>query len=221
MTSPAPAAQKRIVVLISGSGSNLQAIIDAVNADRINGKIEMVISNKADAYGLERARQASIPGCVIRHTDYSDRDSFDQALIAEIDSHAPDLVILAGFMRIFTPEFVNRYSDRMLNIHPSLLPKYKGLNTHQRAIDDGEARHGCTVHFVTEELDGGPLAVQATVDILPDDTADSLQQRVHTQEHNIYPLAVEWFCNDRLQLVSGQVQLDGSRLDSQGYQFTE
>lgn len=221
MTSPVPAAQKRIVVLISGSGSNLQAIIDAVNADRINGKIEMVISNKADAYGLERARQASIPGCVIRHTDYSDRDSFDQALIAEIDSHAPDLVILAGFMRIFTPEFVNRYSDRMLNIHPSLLPKYKGLNTHQRAIDDGEARHGCTVHFVTEELDGGPLAVQATVDILPDDTADSLQQRVHTQEHNIYPLAVEWFCNDRLQLVSGQVQLDGSRLDSQGYQFTE
>lgn len=221
MTSPVPAAQKRIVVLISGSGSNLQAIIDAVNADRINGKIEMVISNKADAYGLERARQASIPGCVIRHTDYSDRDSFDQALIAEIDSHAPDLVILAGFMRIFTPEFVNRYSDRMLNIHPSLLPKYKGLNTHQRAIDDGEARHGCTVHFVTEELDGGPLAVQATVDILPDDTADSLQQRVHTQEHNIYPLAVEWFCNDRLQLVSGQVQLDGSRLNSQGYQFTE
>ncbi|MBN3560675.1 phosphoribosylglycinamide formyltransferase [Aliamphritea spongicola] len=221
MTSPVPAAAKRIVVLISGSGSNLQAIIDAVNAGRINGKIEMVISNKDDAYGLERARQADIPGCVIRHTDYSDRDSFDQALIAEIDSHSPDLVILAGFMRIFTPEFVNRYSDRMLNIHPSLLPKYKGLNTHQRAIEDGEARHGCTVHFVTEELDGGPLAVQAAVDILPDDTADSLQQRVHTQEHKIYPLAVEWFCNDRLQLVSGQVQLDGSSLDSQGYQFTE
>ena len=221
MTSPAPAAAKRIVVLISGSGSNLQAIIDAVNANRINGKIEMVISNKADAYGLERASQAGIPGCIIRHTDYSDRDSFDQALIAEIDSHSPDLVILAGFMRIFTPEFVNRYSDRMLNIHPSLLPKYKGLNTHQRAIDDGEARHGCTVHFVTEELDGGPLAVQAAVDILPDDTADSLQQRVHTQEHKIYPLAVEWFCNDRLQLVSGQVQLDGASLDSQGYQFTE
>ena len=221
MTSPVPAAAKRIVVLISGSGSNLQAIIDAVNAGRINGKIEMVISNKDDAYGLERARLADVPGCVIRHTDYSDRDSFDQALIAEIDSHSPDLVILAGFMRIFTPEFVNRYSDRMLNIHPSLLPKYKGLNTHQRAIEDGEARHGCTVHFVTEELDGGPLAVQAAVDILPDDTADSLQQRVHTQEHKIYPLAVEWFCNDRLQLVSGQVQLDGSSLDSQGYQFTE
>ncbi len=221
MTSPVQAAEKRIVVLISGSGSNLQAIIDAVNAGRINGKIQAVISNKEDAYGLERARQADIPGCVIRHTDYADRDSFDQALIAEIDSYSPDLVILAGFMRIFTPEFVNRYSDRMLNIHPSLLPKYKGLNTHQRAIDDDEAKHGCTVHFVTEELDGGPLALQAAVDVLPADNADSLQQRVHLQEHKIYPLAVEWFCNDRLQLVSGQVQLDGTTLESQGYQFSE
>ncbi len=221
MTSPAPTAAKRIVVLISGSGSNLQAIIDAVNATRINGKIEMVISNKDDAYGLERARQADIPGCVIRHTDYSDRDSFDQALIAEIDSHSPDLVILAGFMRIFTPEFVNRYSDRMLNIHPSLLPKFKGLNTHQRALDVAEAQHGCTVHFVTEELDGGPLAIQAAIDIQPEDDVNTLQQRVHRQEHNIYPLAVEWFCNNRLQLISGQVQLDGIRLDSQGYQYTE
>ena len=214
-------APKNIVVLISGSGSNLQAIIDAISAGTVNGNIKMVISNKADAYGLTRSEQAGIPNCVISHTEYPDRDSFDKALIAEIDSHQPDLVVLAGFMRIFTPEFVNHYTGRMLNIHPSLLPKYKGLNTHQRALDDGEFRHGCTVHFVTEELDGGPLALQAEVDILAGDDADILQQRVHKAEHRIYPLAVQWFCQDRLQLVSGQVQLDDNILGSQGYLLTE
>lgn len=214
-------AAKRIVVLISGSGSNLQAIIDAVKAGRINGTIEMVISNKDNAYGLERAANADIPTSVIRHTDYADRDTFDQALIAEIDSHNPDLVVLAGFMRIFTPEFVHRYADRMLNIHPSLLPKFKGLDTHQRALDEGESQHGCTVHFVTEELDGGPLALQAAVDILPGDDANVLQQRVHKAEHKIYPLAVELFCADRLQLISGEVQLDGNKLGSTPYLYTE
>jgi len=214
-------AEKSIVVLISGSGSNLQAIIDAIESGQINGRISAVLSNKADAFGLERAANAGIPQIVISHKDFADREAFDGAMIEAIDQHQPDLIVLAGFMRILTPGFVRHYQGRMFNIHPSLLPKHKGLNTHQRALEAGDSQHGCTVHFVTEELDGGPLAVQAPIPVLPNDTADSLQQRVHQCEHKIYPLAVELFCNDRLAHTSGQVQLDNNTLPAEGYQFIQ
>lgn len=215
-------AEKRIVVMISGSGSNLQAIIDAIAGGHINGRIAAVLSNKADVFGLERAEKAGIPQIVIDHKGFEDRESFDAAMIEAMDAYQPDLIVMAGFMRILSAQFIQHYQGRMLNIHPSLLPKYKGLNTHQRAIEAGDKQHGCTVHFVTEELDGGPLAIQAPIDILADDTADSLQQRVHSAEHKIYPLAVEWFCADRLQhSASGQVQLDDSILPSEGYQFIQ
>ena len=195
-------AEKSIVVLISGSGSNLQAIIDAIGSGQIDGRISAVLSNKAGVFGLQRAEAAGIPRIVIDHKEFDDRESFDSAMIEAIDAHQPDLIVLAGFMRILTPGFVRHYQGRMFNIHPSLLPKYKGLNTHQRALDAGDSQHGCTVHFVTEELDGGPLAIQAPIDIQTDDTADSLQQRIHGSEHKIYPLAVEWFCAERLKHIS-------------------
>ena len=210
---------KRIVVLISGSGSNLQAIMDAIDAGQINGRIEAVLSNKADAFGLERARKANIPALILKHTEFESREAFDQAMIAKIDDYKPDLIVLAGFMRILTPEFVRHYEGRMFNIHPSLLPKYKGLHTHQRALDSCDQEHGCTVHFVTEELDGGPLAVQGKVSIDMDDDADSLQQKVHKVEHRIYPLAVEWFCANRLQWSTEGVKFDNTLLPACGYQL--
>ncbi len=210
---------KRIVVLISGSGSNLQALIDATASGRIDGRIVSVISNRPDAFGLERARNAGIAAEVLDHKTFESRQAFDAALQALIDSHEPDLVVLAGFMRILTPEFVSHYLGRMFNIHPSLLPKYRGLNTHQRALEAGDAEHGCTVHFVTPELDGGPLIVQAPVPVQADDDAARLQQRVHGREHEIYPLAVEWFCADRLRLVADGVELDGQLLPASGYRL--
>lgn len=214
-------SDKRIVVLISGSGSNLQAIIDQIDSGRISGRIAAVISNKADAYGLTRAANAGIATAVLNHRDYEDRAAFDSALQEAIDAQAPDLVVLAGFMRILTPEFVRHYAGRLFNIHPSLLPKYKGLHTHQRALEAGDEEHGCTVHFVTEELDGGPLVVQAATPVQNGDDADSLQQRVHQLEHRIYPLAVEWFCSERLRLTNGQVLLDGAPLPSSGYRYRD
>ena len=214
-------SEKRIVVLISGSGSNLQAIIDRVEAGGIPGRIAAVISNRADAYGLTRASQAGIDTQVLDHKTFADRLAFDRALQETIDSYSPDLVVLSGFMRILTPEFVRHYAGRLFNIHPSLLPKYKGLHTHQRALEAGDAEHGCTVHFVTEELDGGPLIVQAPIPIRPEDSADSLQQRVHHMEHRIYPLAVEWFCSERLSLTEQGVLLDGTPLPASGYRYTE
>ncbi len=210
---------KRIVVLISGSGSNLQAIMDAIDAGQINGRIAAVLSNKADAYGLERAQKANIPALILKHTEFDDRESFDQAMIEKIDHYQPDLIILAGFMRILTAEFVRHYQGRMLNIHPSLLPKYKGLHTHKRAIEAGDLYHGCTVHFVTEELDGGPLAVQGKVSIDMDDNEDSLQQKVHAVEHKIYPLAVEWICSDKLKWTPKGILIDNQPLPSEGYQL--
>lgn len=215
-------AEKSIVVLISGSGSNLQAIIDAIASGQINGRIAAVLSNKEGVFGLERAKKAGIPQIVINHQAFASREDFDAAMMEAIDAHHPDLIVLAGFMRILTPDFVRHYQGRMLNIHPSLLPKYKGLQTHLRAIEAGDSQHGCTVHFVTEELDGGPSAIQAPIDILDTDDADSLQQRVHCAEHKIYPLAVELFCADRLKLAtSGAVQLDGSTLTPEGFQFIQ
>ncbi len=213
-------APKRIVVLISGSGSNLQAILDQTLDGRINGQIAAVISNRPDAYGLQRAEQAGVEARLLDHKAYESREAFDQAMVELIDSYSPDLVVLAGFMRILTPEFVRHYQGRLFNIHPSLLPKYKGLHTHQRALDAGDAEHGCTVHFVTEELDGGPLVLQARTNVLAEDSAESLQQRVHALEHLIYPLAVEWFCADRLQLTAEGVVLDGEPTGSQVHQYT-
>jgi phosphoribosylglycinamide formyltransferase-1 len=209
----------RVVVLISGSGSNLQALIDQQQQGQLAIEIVAVISNKPDVFGLERAAKAGIPHQVVNHRDYDDRESFDLALAKVIDRYQPQLVVLAGFMRILTADFVRAYQGRMLNIHPSLLPKYQGLHTHQRALDAGDSCHGVTVHFVTEELDGGPSVIQAIVPIVGGDTADTLAKRIQQQEHIIYPLAVEWFAEQRLQLIDNQVQLNNETLTSTGYQI--
>ena len=208
----------KIVVLISGSGSNLQALIDAVEEGAIPGEIAAVISNKPDAYGLARAKQANITTSVVDHTTFESRAHFDAALLRDIERFQPNLVVLAGFMRILTDDFVRRYTGRMLNIHPSLLPLYPGLNTHQRAIEAGDADHGVTVHFVTPELDSGPNIIQAKVAILPQDTPDTLAARVQTQEHIIYPIAVKWFIEGRLTMsADGQhALLDNETLPENG-----
>ncbi len=207
-----------IVVLISGSGSNLQAIMDDL-ADHPSARISAVISNRADAYGLLRAEKAGIATHVLNHKDFTDRLAFDTALMQVIDQHQPNLVVLAGFMRILTPEFTRHYAQCLLNIHPSLLPKYKGLNTHQRAITAGDQEHGCSVHFVTEELDGGPVVIQAVLPITTGTNAEQLAQDVHALEHQIYPLAVRWFAEGRLHLSQQGAMLDGQPLTSSGFQF--
>lgn len=206
----------RVVVLISGSGSNLQALIDGQNDGSLNIEIGAVISNKASAYGLERAKQAGIATEVLSHKGYAERAQYDAALMACIDQYQPQLLVLAGFMRILTPEFTHHYLGRTLNIHPSLLPKYPGLHTHQRAIDAGDAEHGASIHFVTAELDGGPVIVQGRVPVEADDTADTLAQRVLTVEHKLYPQAVQWFAEGRLQLRDGKAWLDGAALPAEG-----
>ncbi|MFT0211885.1 phosphoribosylglycinamide formyltransferase [Pseudomonas sp. F1_0610] len=206
----------KLVVLISGSGSNLQAIIDATkNSATI--QVSAVISNKADAYGLVRAQSADIPTHILNHKDYAGREAFDQALVHCIDQYQPDLVVLAGFMRILTPVFTEHYTGRLFNIHPSLLPKHKGLNTHARALEEGDAQHGCSVHFVTAELDGGPVVIQAKLDIKSTDTANTLAQRVHLLEHQIYPMAIQWFAQQRLQLTAQGASLDGELLPVTGH----
>jgi len=200
-----------LVVLVSGSGSNLQAIIDACN-DGMDARIALVISNKADAFGLQRARQADIETAVIPSSEFDDRESFDLALQQCIDQAKADLVLLAGFMRILSEHFVSHFAGRLLNIHPSLLPRFRGLNTHQRAIDVGEKEHGASVHFVTLELDGGPLIAQAKVDILEKDTADELAACVLKQEHQLYPSVVRWFSEGRIKLHNEQVIFDQQAL---------
>ncbi|NVZ99678.1 phosphoribosylglycinamide formyltransferase [Pseudomonas gingeri] len=206
-----------VVVLLSGTGSNLQALIDDVRTGGNPARIAAVISNRADAYGLQRARDAGIDTRSLDHKAFEGREAFDAALIELIDAFNPQLVVLAGFMRILSADFVRHYQGRLLNIHPSLLPKYKGLHTHQRALDAGDAEHGCSVHFVTEELDGGPLVVQAVVTVESDDSAQSLAQRVHAQEHRIYPLAVRWFAEGRLSLDDQGALLDGQLLAASGH----
>jgi len=203
-----------IVVLISGNGSNLQALIDqsTVGGYSICG----VISNKPEAFGLERAARAGIPTRVIRHQDFPDRESFDHRLSAEIDSFAPALVVLAGFMRILSAAFVSHYAGRVLNIHPSLLPLYRGTHTHERVLEAGEKEHGVSVHFVTEELDGGPVVLQAVVPVLADDTRDMLAGRVAQQEHRIYPRAVSLFAAGRLRMQGHVALLDGKSLPATG-----
>lgn len=205
-----------VVVLISGSGSNLQALLDDQTQHSLSS-IRAVISNRADAYGLTRARNAGVATEVIDHKGYADRVAFDQGLIELIDKYQPDLVVLAGFMRILSAEFVDHYQGRLINIHPSLLPKHKGLHTHQRALDAGDHEHGCSVHFVTPELDGGPVVAQAIVNIEPEDDAARLAARVHTQEHIIYPMVVRWFAEGRLRLAANGAMLDEQLLPPTGY----
>ncbi|MGM0482106.1 MAG: phosphoribosylglycinamide formyltransferase [Pseudomonadota bacterium] len=208
---------KRIVVLISGTGSNMQAIQQACEQGQIDGQIVAVISNKASAQGLNKAADKGISTGVLSHKNFASREDYDAELSALIDQYQPDLVVLAGFMRILTGALTRHYEGRMLNIHPSLLPKYKGVNTHQRALDAGDQEHGVSVHFVTEELDGGPVVLQAKVPIFAGDTTEDLQARVNEQEHRIYPLAINWFCQDRLTLQGGRALLDGVALGEQGY----
>ncbi|BFM48813.1 phosphoribosylglycinamide formyltransferase [Marinomonas sp. THO17] len=208
-----------IVVLISGSGSNLQALIDQSLQGKLDVEIKAVISNKADAFGLERAKKANIPNHALSHKEFESREAFDLALQELIDQYQPKLVVLAGFMRILTETFTQHYEGRMLNIHPSLLPKFKGLNTHQRAIDAQEAEHGVSVHFVSSELDAGAVILQASTPIAATDNADSLAQKVHALEHVIYPLAVKWFSEERLILQQGKALLDGETLEETGVRY--
>tara|TARA_B110000116_G_scaffold263624_1_gene270350 strand:+ start:92 stop:733 length:642 start_codon:yes stop_codon:yes gene_type:complete len=207
----------RIVVLISGGGTNLQAIIDACSDSNYPAKVVGVVSNKADAYGLTRAENADIDTVALSHKDFDSREDYDQALIKKIDCFNADLIVLAGFMRILTPSFVQHYQGKLLNIHPSLLPKYQGLNTHQRAIDAGDDVHGVSVHFVTEELDGGPVILQAKVPVFEGDNCDDLAARVHEQEHRIYPLVVKWFVEKRLSMQGDNAILDDNILSASGY----
>ena len=187
---------KKLVILISGRGSNMQALLEA----RLPCRIAAVISNRADSEGLDIAKSHGIPTAILEHRNYPDRDSFDNALAQSIDAFEADIVALAGFMRILTPDFVARYHGRLVNIHPSLLPAYSGLNTHSRALHDGVKIHGCTVHFVTPDLDHGPIIIQAAVPVLRDDTEEILAKRVLHEEHRIYPQAVKWLCDGKIEL---------------------
>lgn len=208
---------KSIVVLVSGNGSNLQAIIDACETSIHNGKVTAVFSNKATAYALERAKKAGAAAHFIDPKAYDTRDAFDADLMKWMDEYSPDLVVLAGYMRILSSDFVRHYLGRMINIHPSLLPKYPGLNTYQRAIHAGDEEHGSSVHFVTEQLDGGPVILQAKVPIFDNDTVESLTARVQSQEYRIYPLVVQWFVEGRLAMTNGKALLDGHILGIHGY----
>ncbi len=202
----------RLVVLISGRGSNLQTLLDQSASGELSAEVVAVISNQPGVYGLERARQAGVPALELDHKRFADRPGFEAALIELIDRYQPDLVILAGFMRLLTAGFTDHYQGRLLNIHPSLLPKFRGLHTHERAIAAGETEHGATIHFVTAELDGGPLIVQARVPVLPGDDPEVLAARVLAQEHRLYPQAIRWFAEGRLRLDGEQVWFNGAPL---------
>lgn len=207
---PAPA---RAVILVSGGGTNLQAFIDAVREGCLDLEITAVLSDKPDAYALERARRARIAAECIDRSAYPDRAAFEAALAERIAAHRPDLVLLAGFMRILGPEIVARFEGRMLNIHPSLLPRFPGLSTHRRVLEAGDPWHGCTVHLVTEELDGGPVIAQARVPVLPGDTPERLQARVLEKEHRLYPWVAGLFAAGRLEYRDGTLFFDGRALD--------
>lgn len=198
---------KNIVILISGRGSNMEALIAARDNAGLPVNIAAVISNRADAKGLETAASAGIATKALEHKAFASREDFDAALCGAIDEFSPDLVVLAGFMRILTPAFVRHYEGRLFNIHPSLLPSFPGLHTHRRALEEGVRIHGCTVHFVTAELDHGPVVIQAAVPVFADDDEDTLAARVLREEHKIYPQAVRWFAEDRLRLVDGRVEV--------------
>lgn len=195
----------KLIVLISGNGSNLQAIINAIHQDKLGATISAVISDRPGAFGLTRAAKAQIPTHIIDYTQFSDRTAFDKALMQQIDAYQPDLIVLAGFMRILTADFVQHYLGKMINIHPSLLPKYQGLYTHRRVLEAGDVEHGASVHYVTPELDSGPIILQARVPVLPSDTTESLQQRVHQVEHQIYPAAIQLIASGQVTFRNNQV----------------
>jgi len=202
----------KFAVLISGSGSNLQAIIDAVAGRRLRAQIVGVLSNNAEAHGLNRASAAKIPTAVISHKDYATREAFDAAMATQLDAWGAEVIVLAGFMRILSPGFVKHFDGRLFNIHPSLLPKYKGLYTHDRVLAAREREHGCSIHLVNAALDDGPVVAQAIVDVQAGDTAATLTERVHKSEHKLYPLVLGWLADKRLQVRDGQPWLDGARL---------
>lgn len=208
-----PAAPLPVVVLVSGYGSNLQAILDRAATGALPITVSAVVSDRPEARALKRAHAAGIAAETVTAADHPDRLDYDAALMAAVDRHAPGLVVLAGFMRIFTPAFVRRYEGRMLNVHPSLLPKYRGLHTHRRALQAGDEIHGCSVHFVSEELDGGAVVAQAEVPVLPGDDETSLRARVQKQEHRLYPEVVAWFAAGRLKLEGQRAVLDGVPLN--------
>ncbi|ARU57647.1 phosphoribosylglycinamide formyltransferase [Oleiphilus messinensis] len=208
-----------IVVLISGSGTNLQALIDQTVHGTIAARIAAVISNRPGAGGIDRARQAGITTELLDHTNFQDREAFDEKLAETILRYKPDIVVLAGFMRILTPAFVRQFQGKMVNIHPSLLPKYKGLHTHKRALEAGDTEHGATVHFVTEELDGGPNIIQARVDIEENDTPESLAGKVLLKEHQIFPQVIKWMAEQRLSMTDNRAYLDDIIIPENGLQF--
>jgi phosphoribosylglycinamide formyltransferase 1 len=197
-----------IAVLLSGSGTNLQAIIDAIEAGELDAEIRLVLSNRADAYGLLRAQKHGIPTAVLNHKDFSSREAFDDAVVARLRERGVDLVVLAGFMRLLSPVFVKAYSNRIMNIHPALLPAFPGLNVQQKAVDHGVRFSGCTVHFVNEECDEGPIIIQAVVTVLPDDTGDTLAARILEQEHRIYPRAIQLYADGRLKVIGRKVLVE-------------
>lgn len=208
---------KKIVVLISGQGMNLQAIIDACKSGFIPAQICAVISNKAEAYGLERAKTAEIPTALFQRKEYANNLAMDTAIGDYIEAQQADLIVLAGYMKILSAEFTQRFAGKIINIHPSLLPKFPGLNTYQQAVDAGETEHGTTVHFVNEEVDGGAVILQAKVPIFADDNLSDIEERVKNQELQIYPLVVKWFVEGRLQLTDGKAYLDNTPLPPNGY----
>ena len=204
----------RVAVLISGSGSNLQAIIDSASSSY---HVCTVISNRPDVKGLERAANADIDRVTLDHKLYPTREAFDEVLANTLEGYQPDLVVLAGFMRILSEGFVKKFNGKLINIHPSLLPKYPGLHTHQRALDAGDSHAGCTVHFVSQELDGGPAIIQAQTDITSCANAEEIAQQVQVLEHHIYPIAVDWFANGRLKIENNHSFLDNQQLPASGY----
>lgn len=213
--------RKRLVILISGRGSNMSALLEASDNGTLAADVVAVISNKPGAVGLDVARTAGIPTEVVNHQDFSSREDFDRKLYSTVSHYNPDYVALAGFMRILTSEFVAPLIGKLINIHPSLLPKYPGLNTHERAIEAGDRDAGATVHFVTEELDGGPAILHARVPILVGDTPDELSNRVLIEEHRLYPQALALLCEERIHLVDGAVLLDGDPIPKGGIALTD
>jgi phosphoribosylglycinamide formyltransferase-1 len=207
------ATRCKTAILISGSGTNLQAFIDRVAAGALDMELSVVLSNKSDAFGLRRAKDAGIATCCVEHGQFSDRDTFDRAMAAKLDLWQPDLLILAGFMRILSAGFVEHYAGKILNIHPALLPAYPGLDTHQRVLDAGDEWHGSTVHFVTEELDGGPRILQGRLRVGDCDSADTLAAKVQSIEHQIYPEAAGWVGEGRVEFRNGKTWIDGMRAD--------
>ena len=207
------AKQVPIGVLVSGSGTNLQAIIDAVESGKLDAKIEVVLSNKAEAYGLVRARNHGIPVEVLNHKNFSSREAYDQAVVALLQARGVELVVLAGFMRLLSPVFVKAYSNRIMNIHPALSPAFPGLHVQQRAVDHGVRFSGCTVHFVNEECDEGPIIIQAVVPVFADDSGETLATRILAQEHRIYPRAIQLYAEGRLKVIGRKVWVDRSAKD--------